>query len=587
MSGFELIQKCISGDIDGVKQLIADNADVNVFTDGNCPLLVAIRENNVDLLRILLQAGVDTARFWCHGETALVIAAAIADPQTVQCLVQHLPVAQLDTRSEYGPTALSVAIKNNRRDIVSILLDAGANVRTPLDHDYTLLMECRDVTLAKRLLELGVDLHAQDVNGMDALMHACSDGDADMVDMLLSRGADKTVRSGLGTSLMIACEEGRTEVVQALVQHDAPQSAADAADPESPWARWLNARTHRGDTALHVAVKGDHARCVRALINAGADINASGEGGSRPLHHAFDLEIARMLLDAGAEDGTDDQHRTVASHFIGFHDCVDVLTLFLQRFPDSEPAEGAYLVEALDFGSVEGLRAVLDARPPEYVNLPEDFPALCRCRDLEKMRLLLERGADPRIVDLEGQTPLMLTSSVACARLLLEAAPDMAGARDDLGRSTIAHLCCSKESYDVLKELLQYCEEHGVDVDVDSKDDNEDTALHMAMLVGMVPSVELLLEKGAGVLGVGLEGATVLMKPFISREDYMSEYRDRYGYPDTALANDSTRTDAEKDSVANACLRAVLDAALLRGGGEKTGGTAEAETEPTAKRRRM
>jgi ankyrin repeat protein len=567
MSGIELIQKCISEDIDGVKQLIADNADVNVFIDGNCPLLVAIQKNNVDLLRILLQAGVDTARFWLNKGTALIFAAANANPQTVQYLVQHLPVALLDAPQELGCTALSVAVSHDRLDIVSILLEAGANVRVLDLNGWTLLMNCPSVALAERLLELGVDIHARDEHGYNALMHACSDGNADMVDMLLSRGADKTFQSGVGTSLILACEEGHTEIVQALLQHDAPQSAADAADPESRWARWLNARTHRGDTALHAAVKGHHAGCVRALINAGADINASGEGGSRPLHYALDFEIAHILLDAGAEDGTDDHHRTVVAHLISFHSHNDLLKMFLQRFPDSEPAEGDYLIEALDTGSVEGLRAVLDARPPEYVNLPEESPALCHCSEPEKMRLLLERGADPRIVDWEGQTPLMLTSSVACARLLLEAAPDMAGARDSRGRSAIAHLCCSIDSYDALKELFRYCEEHGVDVDVNNKDNNEETALHMAMLVGMVPSVVLLLEKGAGVLGVGFEGATVLMKPFISREDYMSvyPYRYRYNFPDTALANDSTRTDAEKDSVANACLRAVLDAVLLRG----------------------
>jgi hypothetical protein len=264
--------------------------------------------------------------------------------------------------------------------------------------------------------------------------------------------------------------------------------------------------------------------------------------------------------------------------------------MFLQRFPDSEPSPGDYLVEVLDRGSVEGLRAVLDARPPEYVNLLEDSPALCRCRDPEKMRLLLERGADPRIVDETGETPLMMASSVACARLLLEAAPDMAGARDSRGRSTIAHFCCSRNGCDKLKELFRRCEEHGVDADVNNKDDNEETALHMAMLVGMVPSVELLLEKGAEVLGVGFEGATALMKPFISREDYMSvypyRYRYRYNFPYQykTLAEDSARTDDEKDSVASACLRAVLDALLLRGGAEKTDG---AEEEPAAKRRKV
>lgn len=69
------------------------------------------------------------------------------------------------------------------------------------------------------------------------------------------------------------------------------------------------------DRPLHRVVWRGNARCVRLLLEAGADPNAKGDLGYSPLYYAVDsgnLEIARMLLEAGArideinEDGYSD-----------------------------------------------------------------------------------------------------------------------------------------------------------------------------------------------------------------------------------------------------------------------------------------
>jgi ankyrin repeat protein len=57
-----------------------------------------------------------------------MIAAECGDFEMVQLLLQHHPPPPLNAHDEYGSTALLLAIKNNKLDIASLLLDAGADV---------------------------------------------------------------------------------------------------------------------------------------------------------------------------------------------------------------------------------------------------------------------------------------------------------------------------------------------------------------------------------------------------------------------------------------------------------------------------
>ncbi len=64
-----------------------------------------------------------------------------------------------------------------------------------------------------------------------------------------------------------------------------------------------------GSTALMVASLGDHAGCIRLLLDAGADKDANAHNGRTALMNAAEkghADCARLLLDAGAaKDITD------------------------------------------------------------------------------------------------------------------------------------------------------------------------------------------------------------------------------------------------------------------------------------------
>jgi ankyrin repeat protein len=427
-------------------------------------------------------------------------------------------------------------------------------------------MECTDVGLARRLLELGVDVHARDADGMDALLFACKRGNVELASLLLTSGASVYSVNGTGMSaLALACEGGHAEVVELLLYTEPELGDEDA---RAQWVAWLFAEDGSGWNAMHWAAAGSHRGCVQALLDIGFDANLPDTEGVTPLHLVDDVEVARILLDEGAEDLSDDYGHTAASRACESSSRVEVLRLLLQRFPDSDHPDRPLLFDAAQAGNLEAVRLLLAARPPGYINKRgfSGGSALHFTKDPEAVRLLLELGIDPRIVDNEGKTSIMSSFEAACVRLLLDAAPDLVGARDLEGRTAVMHLSCSGMHYKALEELFRYCEERGVDAGVNIKDLNGDTALHIAMIGGCLPAVELLLEKGAEVLNSGCGGTTALMKPLLDEAAIQSTYNELYFH---------WMTDT-RDTNAAACVRALLDA-VLRGGEVDGGASCEAQ----------
>jgi ankyrin repeat protein len=134
--------------------------------------------------------------------------------------------------------------------------------------------------------------------------------------------------------------------------------------------------------------------CVRALLDAGADVNATTRDGYSALHYAVDF--------MGKLDAT-----TEPSQFI------DILA---QAGADLEAKQGwgwTPLMRAVLEGSVEEMQALLSVGANPNVSFPQDtLPAFMRghtllmkaISDRVKLPLLLKAGADVNMKDAYGQT---------------------------------------------------------------------------------------------------------------------------------------------------------------------------------------
>jgi ankyrin repeat protein len=144
------------------------------------------------------------------------------------------------------------------------------------------------------LLKLGANANALDIDRYDAVTIAAVANDLPTLKAALDGGASaKTITSRYdGTALIAAAHLGHAEVVKLLIAAKAP----------------LNHVNNLGWTALMEAVVlgnggANHTATVRALVEAGCDVNIADRQNTTPLQHARRrgyVEMARILENAGA-----------------------------------------------------------------------------------------------------------------------------------------------------------------------------------------------------------------------------------------------------------------------------------------------
>jgi ankyrin repeat protein len=427
--------------------LIAAGANVKAANhDGVTPLWLASENGNAAMIEKLLQAGADPNERHSQGETPLMMAARSGNLAAIQILLDRK--ADVNARENLrGTTALMWAAEQLHPDAVSLLIKRGADLAAVTNAD----------TRNSRLnIAPTIKQRAESTQGAGGLQArrgrggrgaagpggAASPDDAGFDLDAFFRGPQIKDGGGL-TALVYAAREGCLECARILVE-----AGAD-----------VNQVTNYGWSALLTATQNRHYLLAKYLLDHGANPNLANKGGWMPLYLATDnrnieagdypvrqpdmnhIEFIKLLLDKGAN---------VNARICGAQssdkeckgDTTETRTNFTMQW-------------LYEDGATAFLRAAQSG-------------------DVELMKLLMARGADPKIATAHNDTALSVAAGIGWVEgVTFEWSP--------------------AESLEAIKMCLD------LGIDVNAADDQGRTALHGAAHKGRTDVIQVLVDHGANL----------------------------------------------------------------------------------------
>ena len=186
------------------------------------------------------------------------------------------------------------SVVRGQAEIVKLFLEAGMSPNAK-QGGITALMETsrRGKThseIAAALIRAGAEINVQDPYGVTPLSFAAMSGSPETIRMLLKSGANVKAKD----------VDGRTALIETLTTENnlPPETIEELIQAGSE----VNVRIYGGLTPLMIAAAGN-SRILKALIRAGADLNATDDQGATALRWAKDSpENSKILKDAGAKE---------------------------------------------------------------------------------------------------------------------------------------------------------------------------------------------------------------------------------------------------------------------------------------------
>ncbi len=381
-SDLRLVNAAAGQDLTAIRSLLNEGIDVNqARADGVTALLWATHWDDSEAVELLLTAGADVNASDDHGVTPLIRASENASAEMVDLLIAA--GANVDIAQTSGLTPLMVASRTGSVDVVQKLLSEGASVNAATaETSSTALMwaiAAPHREIVALLLAAGADVHGSTTKGMTPLLTAARSGDIELAKLLIQAGADVNDLGSDGThALPFSIINGRADFVFFLLE--------EGADPNGSIA---------GISALHAAVADVDLWLHHWDRRHGAEsiVGIFRDGGRRPLTSEERLPVVDALLEHGADPNNRITTTTMIMSYIGF------------------PTKGAFESFACGTGDLRGATPLWVAAfgsnrayRPDSIELAQTKAAV--------MKTLLAAGADQHLTTDDGTTPFMAAAGL-------------------------------------------------------------------------------------------------------------------------------------------------------------------------------
>lgn len=422
---WEILIASRSGNVQRVRELLQKEPSlVNADYWYTPPIQFAVREGNIDVVKVLVEAGADTSHRSLDGRETLMDFAQDRGHTSVVAYLKNInprmfskdqEVHRSIQRKDVSKTKELLNANNN------VVNSPGALGRTPLHY----AVEVEHQELVRLLIEHGADIDAFGFSSDDrlgghgfrpitlSLWHhpywrqrnnydiarilidrgsyysltiAAALGDMDRVKQLIStEGADPNFEeSGGKRPLSAASERNHYEIVKYLLDCGANPNLTEGPNCPKGYALWSAARF-------------GHREIAELLLENGADPNAQVESSGSPTESAKDSSMRNLLYRFGGSVG-------MAAHF--HQKNIDVVAALLDRCPEkiseSEIVEGFTMGVSNDDEELVRLLLSRGKRLPSHVTGCQTY----LWQSLRLSELLLQHDMDPNLPNWQLMRPL-------------------------------------------------------------------------------------------------------------------------------------------------------------------------------------
>jgi ankyrin repeat protein len=167
----------------------------------NSKLFNAISNKNIGLVKKLIEEGanVNSKKDLSSSQkafTPLILSTNLNQKEISIILVNK--GADVNLTDKEGRTPLSNILDRNNRDFINIFLNAG------LKEDIFLFIELEEFDKINDLIKKGYDLNKKSKNGKLPLIEACKKGNKQIIEIILAKGADITLKDSDGDTSLIS-----------------------------------------------------------------------------------------------------------------------------------------------------------------------------------------------------------------------------------------------------------------------------------------------------------------------------------------------------------------------------------------------
>jgi ankyrin repeat protein len=382
-TGKTLLEAAAAGDATAVRALLKQGQDVNARgPDGATPLHWAVHADDLETVDALIRGGANVSAANVLGVPPIYVAASNGSPAVIRRLLDAR--ADANAADATGDTVLMAAVRAENPEAVKLFIEHGAGVN-----------------------------HAEPALSHTALMWAVRANNTEIIRLLLAAGAsvEAVTRAGEKPAVRPPGAGGGSHGV-GIVRGGVPPQGEQLPAPG-------------GMTPLLFAARAGRLDAAKLLAEAGADVNTADPNGITPLLMAItnnQLAVAQFLLDQGADLKAADWYgRTPLWAAVEMRN-LDVRSTAIDNGVDRAAALrliGALIDKGADLNArvkefPPARRYMLPLGSLEWVDFTGQtaFIRAAQSADVDVMRLLLSKGADPKITTFNGTNALMAAAGV-------------------------------------------------------------------------------------------------------------------------------------------------------------------------------